>query len=91
VQPRARLPLFALATAICVGRPYLGMHYPSDVLAGTMLGTAIGMLVPGLSEAGAPAEERLLDLGFDAHQAGRRNGEPDREAAAQAVTRPGQG
>jgi undecaprenyl-diphosphatase len=91
VQPRARLPLFALAAAICVGRPYLGMHYPSDVLAGAVLGTAIGLLVPGLSEAGPPAEERLLDLGFDARQAGRRNGEPHREAAAQAFTRPQQG
>lgn len=91
VQPRARLPLFALAGAICVGRPYLGMHYPSDVLAGAVLGTAIGLLVPGLGEAGPPAEERLLDLGFDARQAGRRDGEPDRETAAQAVARPSAG
>jgi membrane-associated phospholipid phosphatase len=91
VQPRARLPLFALAAAICVGRPYLGMHYPSDALAGAVLGAAIGALIPGLGETGPPAEERLLDLGFDAHQAGSRNGEPDRDAAAQAVSRPRQG
>jgi undecaprenyl-diphosphatase len=43
-----RLPAYGLAAAVCVGRPYLGMHYPSDVLAGAVLGYAIGRLVPGL-------------------------------------------
>lgn len=37
---------FALAIALAVGRPYLGMHYPSDVLAGTVLGIGLGLLVP---------------------------------------------
>lgn len=46
IEPRARLPLLALAAAICVGRPYLGMHYPSDVAAGVVLGAALGKLVP---------------------------------------------
>ncbi len=32
--------LFVLAAPIAVGRPYLGMHYPSDVLAGAVLGVA---------------------------------------------------
>jgi membrane-associated phospholipid phosphatase len=36
--------VFALAAAICVGRPYLGMHYPSDVVAGVVLGALIGSL-----------------------------------------------
>jgi undecaprenyl-diphosphatase len=53
VAPRARLPLLALAGLICAGRPYLGMHYPSDVLAGVALGWAIGRAWP-LPE---PAEE----------------------------------
>jgi membrane-associated phospholipid phosphatase len=44
VEPRLRPGLFALAAAICVGRPYLGMHYPSDVLAGAVLGALIGSL-----------------------------------------------
>jgi membrane-associated phospholipid phosphatase len=66
VQPRARPYLFALAGAICVGRPYLGMHYPSDVLGGAVLGFCIGSLVPGL---GAPhTEERLFDLAVDANE-----------------------
>jgi membrane-associated phospholipid phosphatase len=37
---------FALAFALALGRPYLGMHYPSDVLAGALLGVLIGLLVP---------------------------------------------
>ena len=66
VQPRARPYLFALAGAICVGRPYLGMHYPSDVLGGALLGFCIGSLVPGLGAP--PAEERLFDLAVDANE-----------------------
>lgn len=46
VEPRARLPLLGLAAAICVGRPYLGMHYPSDVAAGVLLGAALGRVAP---------------------------------------------
>jgi undecaprenyl-diphosphatase len=60
VAPSARLPLYGLAAAICLTRPYLGMHYPSDVLAGAALGTALGATVPGLGERGA--EDRLIDL-----------------------------
>jgi len=37
---------FLLAFALALGRPYLGMHYPSDVLAGALLGVALGLLVP---------------------------------------------
>lgn len=35
-----------IALALSLGRPYLGMHYPSDVLAGIALGVALGLLVP---------------------------------------------
>jgi undecaprenyl-diphosphatase len=34
------------ALALSLGRPYLGMHYPSDVLAGALLGIALGLAVP---------------------------------------------
>jgi undecaprenyl-diphosphatase len=37
---------FALAFALALGRPYLGMHYPSDVLAGAVLGIVLGLIVP---------------------------------------------
>jgi undecaprenyl-diphosphatase len=35
-----------VALAISLGRPYLGMHYPSDVLAGAVLGILLGLSVP---------------------------------------------
>jgi len=37
---------FVLALALALGRPYLGMHYPSDVLAGAVLGLILGIFVP---------------------------------------------
>ncbi len=37
---------FAVAILISLGRPYLGMHYPSDVLAGAFLGVVLGLIVP---------------------------------------------
>ena len=45
VEPIAALA-FLLAAALALGRPYLGMHYPSDVLAGALLGVALGLIVP---------------------------------------------
>ena len=35
-----------VALALSLGRPYLGMHYPSDVLAGAFLGVLLGLIVP---------------------------------------------
>jgi undecaprenyl-diphosphatase len=37
---------FLVAIALALGRPYLGMHYPSDVLAGIVLGILLGLIVP---------------------------------------------
>jgi undecaprenyl-diphosphatase len=37
---------FVVAIAVSLGRPYLGMHYPSDVLAGAFIGVALGLIVP---------------------------------------------
>ncbi len=33
--------VYGLAAAICLSRPYLGIHYPSDVLAGAAYGTVV--------------------------------------------------
>jgi decaprenylphosphoryl-5-phosphoribose phosphatase len=38
--------LYAAATAFALSRPYLGVHYPSDVVAGGVLGTAIARAWP---------------------------------------------
>jgi undecaprenyl-diphosphatase len=37
-------PLYALATMMTLSRPYLGVHYPTDVAAGAALGAAIAEL-----------------------------------------------
>jgi len=37
---------FVFALALSLGRPYLGMHYPSDVLVGALLGIVLGLIVP---------------------------------------------
>lgn len=46
VAPELKAPLFGIAALMAVTRPYLGMHYPSDVVAGAALGTAVGAIVP---------------------------------------------
>jgi membrane-associated phospholipid phosphatase len=45
VEPLGALA-FVLAVALALGRPYLGMHYPSDVLVGAVLGVGLGLIVP---------------------------------------------
>jgi decaprenylphosphoryl-5-phosphoribose phosphatase len=36
--------LYALAGVLALSRPYLGVHYPSDTLAGAVLGAAVAEL-----------------------------------------------
>ncbi len=55
IAPEYRYVLFGIASVMAVTRPYLGMHYPSDVLAGIALGTTVGALLP--LPAVEPADE----------------------------------
>jgi undecaprenyl-diphosphatase len=42
--PRFRIPLFVMAGLVAYSRMYNGVHYPSDVLAGMILGSLVGIL-----------------------------------------------
>lgn len=42
------IPFFAWALLVAYSRMALGVHYPGDVLAGIVIGSLIGWLVPGL-------------------------------------------
>jgi membrane-associated phospholipid phosphatase len=39
-------PVWAVATALALSRLYLGVHYPSDTVAGAALGVAVAELAP---------------------------------------------
>jgi membrane-associated phospholipid phosphatase len=43
-MPRAAVPLRALAALVAYSRVHTGVHYPGDVLAGSLLGTALAQL-----------------------------------------------
>jgi undecaprenyl-diphosphatase len=45
LAPRLRVPAFLLAAAIAFSRVYNGVHWPSDVLVGALLGVAIALLL----------------------------------------------
>jgi undecaprenyl-diphosphatase len=47
--PRYRGPLLTAAALMALTRPYLGVHYPSDVAAGAAVGTAIALALEVVS------------------------------------------
>jgi undecaprenyl-diphosphatase len=42
--PRLKWALFITAALVSISRVYLGLHYPSDILGGAVIGTAFGYL-----------------------------------------------
>jgi membrane-associated phospholipid phosphatase len=45
ISPRLRVPAFVLAGAIAFSRVYNGVHWPSDVLVGALVGVATALLL----------------------------------------------
>jgi undecaprenyl-diphosphatase len=52
--------LYGAAAVFAVSRPYLGVHYPTDVLAGAVLGTLVAGLWPA---AAVPPDARIVPAG----------------------------
>lgn len=46
--PQVYAPMFAWGLVIAYARPYFGMHYPSDLLAGAIIGSGSSILVYSL-------------------------------------------
>jgi decaprenylphosphoryl-5-phosphoribose phosphatase len=52
-------PLYGLASATALSRLYLGLHYPSDVVAGAALGTAVSAALGRRPRAAEPGQGSL--------------------------------
>jgi undecaprenyl-diphosphatase len=46
--PRVRPWVFAFAALVALSRPAVGVHYPSDILGGAVIGTAVAFLLVSL-------------------------------------------
>ena len=44
IFPKYKWPLFIVAFLLAFSRPYVGVHYPSDIIGGAIIGIGIGYL-----------------------------------------------
>ncbi len=65
-KPYVYVPAYAWAAFVGYGRMYLGLHYPSDVLAGALLGTASAFAIHLIAPQITKLREKVLgdDMGI---------------------------
>ncbi|MBS3945634.1 MAG: phosphatase PAP2 family protein [Melioribacter sp.] len=44
IFPKVKWILYSVATLMAISRPYVGVHYPSDVIGGAIIGALLGYL-----------------------------------------------
>ncbi len=44
IYPKFKWAFFIVATLMALSRPYVGVHYPSDIVGGALIGTVFGYL-----------------------------------------------
>jgi undecaprenyl-diphosphatase len=59
--PQIYAPMYAWALIVAYGRPYFGMHYPSDLLSGAILGAGSSVLIYSLRKELFKFKNNLLN------------------------------
>lgn len=49
--PRYKWILFTVSSLVAISRPYVGVHYPSDIIVGTLIGMIFGFIFVKLTVA----------------------------------------